>query len=163
MRLASWTSASFPYNGTACASMHCSGPRQHVAGHFSVRSERIAPLEVKMSVVYSSIQTLVKQKLPRLSAAVFFLLITSTPHAQIVETGIITGVVKDGTGAVIPNAQVTVLNASTGLRSDSSSDAQGIFVSPPLLSGTWGKTIRQSDLRCGEDGRIFLRCPRPSS
>ena len=94
-----------------------------------------------MSAVHFLFQTLVKQKLSRLLTAVFFLLITSTLHAQIVETGIITGIVKDGTGAVIPNAQVTVLNASTGLRSTTSSDAQGIFVSPPLHPGDYNVVV----------------------
>ena len=94
-----------------------------------------------MSAVHFSFQTLVEQKLSRLLAVVFFLLITSTLHAQIVETGIITGIVKDGTGAVIPNAQVTVLNASTGLRSNTSSDAQGIYVSPPLHPGDYNVVV----------------------
>jgi hypothetical protein len=35
--------------------------------------------------------------------------------AQIVETGTITGVVRDNSGAVIPKAQVTIRNTATGL------------------------------------------------
>jgi hypothetical protein len=37
-----------------------------------------------------------------LLAALFVIVAASALHAQIVETGIITGVVKDNTGAVIP-------------------------------------------------------------
>jgi hypothetical protein len=94
-----------------------------------------------MSAVHFSFQTLVKQKLSRLLTVVFFVLIASTLHAQIVETGIITGIVKDNTGAVIPNAQVIVLNASTGLKSNTSSDSQGIYVSPPLHPGDYNVVV----------------------
>ena len=94
-----------------------------------------------MSVAHFSIQILVKQKLSRLLAVVFLVVFASTLHAQIVETGIITGIVKDSTGAVIPNAQVTVLNASTSLRSNTSSDSQGIYVSPPLHPGDYNVVV----------------------
>ena len=49
----------------------------------------------------------------------------------------ITGVVKDNTGAVIPGAHVTVRNSGTGLTTNTSTDAQGIYVSPPLHPGDY--------------------------
>jgi hypothetical protein len=64
--------------------------------------------------------------------ALFAVLITSALHAQIVETGVITGVVKDHTGAVIPNAHVSIQNAGTGITTNTTSDSQGIYVTPPL-------------------------------
>ena len=94
-----------------------------------------------MSAEYFSLQSLVKLKLSRLLAVVLFGLIASTMHAQIVETGIITGIVKDNSGAVIPNARVTVLNASTGLKSNISADSQGIYVSPPLHPGDYNVVV----------------------
>jgi hypothetical protein len=90
-----------------------------------------------MSTVHFSVQILVKQKLARLLAVVFFLLATSALHAQIVETGVITGVVKDHTGAVIPNAHVSLQNAGTGITTNSTTDSQGIYVSPPLHPGDY--------------------------
>jgi len=58
-------------------------------------------------------------------------------QAQIVETGTITGVVRDRSGAVIAKAQVNIRNAATGLTSGTLSDSQGIYVSPPLDPGDY--------------------------
>jgi len=94
-----------------------------------------------MSAVHFLFQTLLKQKLSWLSTVAFFVLIASALQAQIVETGIITGEVKDNTGAVIPNAHVIVLNTNTGLKSNTSSDSQGIYVSPPLHPGDYNVVV----------------------
>ncbi len=64
--------------------------------------------------------------------------------AQIVETGTITGVVRDNSGAVIPNAQVTIRNAATGLSNKALTDSQGIFVSPPLNPGDYNVEFEAS-------------------
>jgi hypothetical protein len=57
--------------------------------------------------------------------------------AQIVETGTITGVVRDKSGAVIPNAKVSIQNTATGITNNTASDSQGLFVSPPLEPGNY--------------------------
>jgi Carboxypeptidase regulatory-like domain/TonB dependent receptor len=57
--------------------------------------------------------------------------------AQIVETGTITGVVRDKSGAVIPEAHVTIRNNATGLTSTPVTDSQGLYVSPPLDPGDY--------------------------
>ena len=54
-----------------------------------------------------------------------------------VEAGVITGVVKDGSGAVISSAHVTFHNASTGILTNTSTNGQGIYVSPPLSPGDY--------------------------
>jgi hypothetical protein len=58
-------------------------------------------------------------------------------RAQIVETGTITGVVHDKSGAVIASAHVTIRNAATGLANNSVTDSQGLYVSPPLPPGDY--------------------------
>lgn len=58
-------------------------------------------------------------------------------QGQIVETGAITGVVRDNSGAVIANAQVTIRNAATGLTNNTVTDSQGIYVTPPLNPGDY--------------------------
>ena len=50
------------------------------------------------------------------------------------DQGAITGVVQDPTGAVIPNADVTVTNVDTGLILDTKSNSSGVFVFSPLKS-----------------------------
>jgi outer membrane receptor protein involved in Fe transport len=57
--------------------------------------------------------------------------------AQIVETGTITGVVRDNSGAVVPSTQVVIRNAATGLANNTVTDSQGLYVSPPLSPGDY--------------------------
>jgi hypothetical protein len=54
-----------------------------------------------------------------------------------VDTGTITGVVRDAVGALIPSAKVTIRNVGTGIESEVASNAEGIFVSPPLRPGEY--------------------------
>src|ERR1700730_4036132 len=58
-------------------------------------------------------------------------------RAQIVETGTITGIVHDKSGAVIAGAHVTTRNAATGLANNSVTDSEGLYVSPPLPPGDY--------------------------
>jgi hypothetical protein len=58
-------------------------------------------------------------------------------QAQIVETGTITGVVRDKSGAVIAQAGVNIRNTATGLANNTATDSQGLFVSPPLAPGDY--------------------------
>jgi len=58
----------------------------------------------------------------------------SFAHAQI-EKGIVTGLVTDATGAVVAHAQITLKNEATKVNTQTFSDAQGLFVSPPLVPG----------------------------
>ena len=90
-----------------------------------------------MSVLGLSARIFVKHKLPRLLAALLVLAGASALLAQIVETGIITGIVKDNTGAVVIKAHVTVRNAGTGLTINTTTDSQGLYVSPPLNPGNY--------------------------
>ena len=90
-----------------------------------------------MSVVFISLRSIVKRNQSLLLAALFVLGAASLLHAQIVETGTITGVVKDNSGAVIPGAHVTVRNTGTGLTSKISTNEQGLYVTPPLNPGDY--------------------------
>ena len=58
-------------------------------------------------------------------------------HAQIVETGTITGVVRDNSGAVVAKAQVSIRNTATGIANSTVTDSQGLYVSPPLDPGDY--------------------------
>jgi len=58
-------------------------------------------------------------------------------RAQIVETGRITGLVRDNTGALIAKAQVSIQNTATGIASNTVTDSQGLYVSPPLDPGDY--------------------------
>lgn len=75
-------------------------------------------------------------------AAMFMLaafLVAGGVFAQTI-TGTILGVVSDSTGAVIPGAQVTLIEESTGQQRTAASDAAGTFVFPGVLPGRY--TVR---------------------
>lgn len=94
-----------------------------------------------MTAIHLSSRVPVKRTLLILFAALFAVFAATALYAQIVETGIITGEVKDNTGALIPNARVTVLNTNTGLKINITSDSQGIYVSPPLHPGDYNVVV----------------------
>src|SRR5580658_9176865 len=74
------------------------------------------------------------------TAALLVVLATATALAQ-VEKGTITGLVKDSSGAVVVKAQVTLRNTASGLTTTTSTDDQGLFVSPPLDPGNYDVKI----------------------
>ena len=58
-------------------------------------------------------------------------------------TGTINGVVEDSSGAVVPNAMVTIANAETGVvERVLKTDTGGRYEAPALLSGTYKITVR---------------------
>jgi hypothetical protein len=65
-------------------------------------------------------------------------------RAQIVETGTITGIVRDKSGAVITQAKVTIQNTATGLTNTGLTDSQGLYVSPPLAPGDYNLAFEVS-------------------
>ncbi|HZP03469.1 MAG TPA: carboxypeptidase regulatory-like domain-containing protein [Terracidiphilus sp.] len=57
-------------------------------------------------------------------------------YAQ-VEKGVITGQVKDTSGALVDHAQVMLANVGTGLPTNTITNGEGIYVSPPLNPGDY--------------------------
>ena len=94
-----------------------------------------------MSAAFFSIRPFVKRNLSTFLLAVLSIVLASTLTAQIVETGVITGVVRDNSGAIILKAHVALRNDSTGLTTNTETDSQGIFVSPPLHPGNYSLEI----------------------
>lgn len=68
-------------------------------------------------------------------------------HAQIVDKGVITGQVKDASGSAISNARVSLYNVATDLATDFNSNAQGVFVSPPLSSGNYDVEVKATGFK----------------
>jgi hypothetical protein len=62
--------------------------------------------------------------------------------AQTVDTGRISGVVRDSSGAVVAAAVITVQNQSTGWSEKLASDAEGRFVSPPLPAAEYDVEVQ---------------------
>src|ERR1700682_1338993 len=65
---------------------------------------------------------------------VLLLLMCGRAYAQVVGATL-SGTVTDQSGAVIPNAQVSIKNVATGVTRDLSTDAAGFYTAPNLLPG----------------------------
>jgi hypothetical protein len=77
------------------------------------------------------------------AAVVVILLFASQPidaHAQ-AESGSIEGTVTDTTGAMIPNATLTLANAATGFKQTSASNSSGEFSIPAVPRGNYVATV----------------------
>src|SRR6185312_7956552 len=69
------------------------------------------------------------------------LLFSSRSNAQISGTGNIQGTVTDTTGAVIVDANVTLTNEATGVKSTSKTSTAGVFLFPGLRVGTYDLSV----------------------
>src|SRR5882757_5177404 len=81
-----------------------------------------------------------------------------------VDQGAITGVVQDSSGAVVPNAQVTVTNIDTGLVLQGTTNGSGFYVFSPLKIGNYTvsatakgfETTRQENLHLNAQQRLSI-------
>ncbi len=64
--------------------------------------------------------------------------------------GIITGVITDSSGAVVPEAQVSVVKRDTGQERTAVSDASGLYVVPQLAPGVYTLTAVEARLRVSQ-------------
>lgn len=72
------------------------------------------------------------RKIPFLVVLMFFLLCVAA-FPQAAGLGGISGVVRDASGAIVPNAKVVVANESKGIRRDLNTNSAGIFNAPALV------------------------------
>src|ERR1051325_11662945 len=72
---------------------------------------------------------------------IFVLCLTACPLWAQVSTGTIVGVVEDASGAVVPNAQVTLKQTETGETREVRSTGSGEFNAPFLHIGQYSRTV----------------------
>ena len=70
-----------------------------------------------------------------LAALVLLVLFAGSPAFGQADQGTITGVVTDPSGAAVPDAQVTLKSADTGLVLTAKSDQRGVYTFPPVQIG----------------------------
>src|SRR3984885_8421424 len=76
--------------------------------------------------------------------AVTFALSATFMVAQTAGDGAITGTVKDTSGAVVPNANVTARNVATGVETSRVTSSAGVYQISPLIIGTYSVTVSQT-------------------
>jgi hypothetical protein len=59
-----------------------------------------------------------------------------------VDTGTLTGSIKDSSGALLPDAAVTATNLENGAATSAKADASGNYVLTPLRIGTYSLTAK---------------------
>jgi len=69
------------------------------------------------------------------------LLLQSNPVFGQVDQGAITGAVQDPSGAVVPNADVTLLNIDQGITLETKSNAGGTYTFSPVRPGHYSVTV----------------------
>lgn len=68
-------------------------------------------------------------------------------HAQIAGTGNIQGTVTDATGAVLPNADVTLINDATRVKSTTKTSGAGVYVFPGVPVGSYSLSVSVSGFK----------------
>jgi hypothetical protein len=81
-----------------------------------------------------------------IAALVFIAALPRIASAQVLYGSVI-GTVEDGSGAVIPNATVTLVNAETGTSRETKADEQGRYTIPTLLPGTYSLGVTAAGFR----------------
>jgi hypothetical protein len=71
-------------------------------------------------------------------------------------TGRISGTVKDPSGAVIPDVQVTVVNTETGIVQTSRTDSQGFYAFPSLQVGHYNLEVRHPGFKDYKQAGLML-------
>ena len=66
-------------------------------------------------------------------------------HAQ--NTGLITGSITDQSGAVIPNATITIIQKATGVERHITANAEGIYSAPSLQAGDYDVRVEVQGFR----------------
>src|ERR1700733_2199344 len=76
------------------------------------------------------------KSLVSITLAAFCMLLVPFAVGQ-VDEGSVTGVVQDATGAVVPNAKVTLLNTDQGLTQTTNTDSSGVYTFSPVRIGNY--------------------------
>src|SRR5437867_8675506 len=71
-------------------------------------------------------------------------------------TGSIVGKVSDPTGAVVPNAPVTVTNTDTGISTKTTTDSSGNYVVTPLPVGRYSVAVEAQGFKKSVNSGITL-------
>ena len=92
---------------------------------------------------------------PVLAACVILCLAAGSLLAQSASSTI-SGTVRDASGATVPQAQVTITNQATGLKSEAQSGGDGVFSMAGLASGTYEVTVSKQGFQTFTEKDVFV-------
>ena len=76
-------------------------------------------------------------------ASALLVLFATAAHAQF-DTGSVTGTVRDASGAVVPDAKVTVTSTSTGVSLTQTTNGSGVYELVTVRPGTYVVTAEKA-------------------
>ncbi|MEO7650542.1 MAG: carboxypeptidase-like regulatory domain-containing protein, partial [Bryobacteraceae bacterium] len=93
-------------------------------------------------------------------AGVWLVGLLSAAWAQ--DTSVITGRVYDNAGSVIPGAAISLLNTGTNYKLELPTNADGLYVSPPLPAGSYRLTVAHPGFRPSAKALLLSISERPA-
>src|SRR5436309_1726136 len=123
------------------------GPGFVDRSNFRLRSQ------VMRIFLLSRLRVVARLRLPAV-VAVCFLLLTSQMHAQALSG--MTGTVTDSTGAVIPDAKVTVTNNATAVTSDTVTSSAGSYSITDLIPGIYTVKIEKAGFKSSVHNSVYV-------
>src|ERR1700724_2648462 len=91
-----------------------------------------------------------------LVASFLFLFLGTTPAIAQVASGSILGTIHDSTGAVVPNATVTITDTAKGTISTKQTDASGDYNVPFLIPGTYTVSVEMRGFKRSVSRNVVL-------
>src|SRR5262249_32130846 len=91
------------------------------------------------------------------------ILMTSVAFSQANYTAQIRGTVTDSSGALVPNATITITNDATGIASTSKSDDRGQYILTGLRPATYTIKAEATGFRVVEQKNVILQVDQQTS
>ena len=92
----------------------------------------------------------------RILVLIGFLILPLGAWAQL-DTGAVTGVVTDTSGAIVPGATVTITNTETGFASSTKSDSAGIYTFSPIRIGSYSITASAPSFQTTKQENVVVQ------
>jgi hypothetical protein len=102
-----------------------------------------------------------QSKTKAIAFMLLILVLNFTALAQSGTTGSLTGLVTDATGAIIPNATITLVNTATGSSRNTTSDDEGRWKAPVLEVGIYKITVEAPGFKKGNVENIGVEAAVP--
>src|SRR5215831_17438281 len=122
-------------------------PWRSVTSTLSGSFQGVIPLDVEVFSPRSGKEVVMKFNRAVHYVALVFMIATIRPVAHAQLTGQITGTITDATGAVVPNADVTITSEATGLKRDVRTNQAGIYILPLLQPGEYRISVQAAGFR----------------
>ena len=96
------------------------------------------------------------KRIVALSAALMLLFFAPSSGVAQTSFGTITGIIRDSSGAVLPDANITVTNEQTGISRQATTDSNGAYTVPSLPPAVYTVTAELKGFKKGVASKVAL-------